>query len=109
MILPFVHRKDYEKQIDLTKMVLEENKRLAALLKLSLGRRKKRVEEPKPALTIPESPITPELSWAIEQRATGDVMLRRYLTTWTNQELAKGMKPEEIAQRIREGDGEDYE
>lgn len=107
MILPFVSRSTYEKQVDLTKMVLEENDRLFGLLKTALALRKPRKAEAKPAVTIPESPITPELSWAIENRATGDVMLRRYLTTYANKELANGMKPEEIAERIRKG--EDYD
>lgn len=102
MNLPFVSRSVYEEQV-------RQNERLAALLKLALKPRRRKEAPEREPLQPAQSAIPAALEFSIEQRAGGDPFYRRYLTNFTQAELAKGTAEETILHRITYGDDEDDE
>jgi hypothetical protein len=93
---------------------LENNRRLMALLGLAVRvRRRKKAAPTEKQIVVPVTAETasmpPAVSFAVEQRSGGDPSLRRYLHKFAQEQLSLNKSPEEIAETIRMGDGEDSE
>jgi hypothetical protein len=104
MRFPLVSRSVYED-------AKEESRRKDAMIRYLISRLTAVKQEVKKAapqpLPVQQPLIAPEVDFAVEQRAGGDPGLRRYLYKFAHDQTGKGMKPAEIAQRIRNGDGDD--
>lgn len=114
MRLPFVSRSVYQDTLDRALKAEARSDRIQAQYHsvvermVALKRKKKAPEKqvPIPPIT-PQVVIPPEVSWAIEQRASGDPALRRYLNTYAMESMAQKKTPADIAEAIRMGDSGD--